>query len=162
MSNAKTYDFSSVGDTLPTLRSHEKAAAETITVNFNPRTPLQLSNNKSELFVMNTDLASAVSDNMKNLLLTNRGERVMQPDFGANLKAILSEFGTTGFESEVMRRIKTSVSKYFSYVTLLNMTLEKVETPPEQGLVVVNVGISYSITNTQGEQQITVTLSTVA
>ena len=98
-SAATTFDFAAVGDTLPTLRENERAGVEEIKVRYNPKTPLTLSTNKSELFVMNTNIGDSVSDNLKNLLLTNRGERVMQPDFGANLKPILTEYGTTGFEN---------------------------------------------------------------
>ena len=104
MSNATTFDFGSVGDTLPTLREHEKASFEAVTIKFCPKTPLKLSSDKAELFVMNKSLVDAAADNLKNLILTNRGERVMQPDFGANIKSILAEFGTQGFESEVMVR----------------------------------------------------------
>ena len=124
MAGVITYDFDSVGDRLPALRSHEQTFDDPVKINLNPATPLKLSNNKSDLFVMNTDLGDAIADNLKNLLLTNRGERVMEPDFGANLKSILSEFGTSGFEGEVMTRIKTSVGKYLPYVSLQQMKLE--------------------------------------
>ena len=160
-SGATQFDFSSVGDTLPTLREHERSGAEPTKILYNPRTPLTLSTNKSELFVMNTSLADSVADNLKNLLLTNRGERVMQPDFGANLKPILTEYGTPGFETEVMARIKASVRKYLPYVSLLQMSLQKIDSPPELGLLVVQVGISYNVGGSS-QQQITVNLSTVA
>jgi phage baseplate assembly protein W len=164
MSTAETFDFSSVGDTLPTLRSYEASGADTTrSINYNPATPLRLSSKASELFVMNTNLGDAVSDNLRNLLQTNRGERVMQPDFGANLKAILTEYGTSGFENEVMARIKTSVKKYLPYVALSKLTLEKVESPAELGLVVVIVSVSYSIASAAlTDQQVQVTLSTIA
>lgn len=163
MAGATTFDFGSVGDRLPTLRSHELAAHEEIKVNFSPILPLKLSSNKSELFVMNTTLADAAHDNLKNLILTNRGERVMEPDFGANLKAILTEFGTNGFEGEVMTRIKTATSKYLPYVSLSKMKLSKLDSPPASGLVVVALEIEYSIPQANLlNQQITVTLNTIA
>ena len=160
-SAATTFDFAAVGDTLPTLRENERAGVEEIKVRYNPKTPLTLSTNKSELFVMNTNIGDSVSDNLKNLLLTNRGERVMQPDFGANLKPILTEYGTTGFENEVMARIKASVSKYLPYVSLLQMTLEEIESPPSLGLLIVRVGITYKVPGST-QQQLTVDISTVA
>ena len=164
MSIAETFDFNSVGDTLPTLRSYEKSGADTVaSINYSPSTPLRLSSKSSELFVMNDNLGDAVSDNLRNLLQTNRGERVMQPDFGANLKAILTEYGTDGFENEVMARIKTSVRKYLPYVALSKLTMEKIESPPDLGLVVVVVSVTYSIMSAGlADQQIQVTLSTIA
>jgi phage baseplate assembly protein W len=97
------------------------------------------------------------------LLLTNRGERIMQPDFGANLKPILTEFGTVGFESEVMSRIKASVSKFFPYISLSQMSLQQEDSPPDSGLVIVSVGITYSIPQVNAtNQSVQVTLNTVA
>ena len=162
MSSAKTYSFDSVGDRLPTLREHEKNARDVVEIRYNPKLPLTLSPSKEELFVMNKDLASAVSDNIKNILLTNRGERVMQPDFGANLKPILSEYGSPGFESEVMIRIKSSVKKYLPYVSLSSMKLENLQAPRGSGLKIVQVDIEYLVpTLGLGKQNISVTLSTV-
>lgn len=163
MAGAITFDFGSVGDRLPTLRKHELSAYEEIKINFSPTLPLKLSPSKSELFVMNTTLADAAQDNLKSIILTNRGERVMEPDFGANLKAILTEFGTAGFENEVMTRIKTATSKYLPYISLQQMKLNKLDSPPASGLVVVTLEIEYSIplVNLQN-QQITVTLNTIA
>lgn len=164
MSTVQTFDFSSVGDTLPVLRDHETSGADTFrSINYGPALPLRLSTKEDELFVMNTNIADMVKDNLINLLQTNRGERVMQPGFGANLKPILTEFGTDGFEGEVMARIKTSVSTFLPYVSLSKMTLTQEESPPELGLVVVTVGITYTVPQPgTGEQNIEVTLSTIA
>ncbi len=163
MSNAATFDFGSVGDTLPTLREHEAAAFEKKVIKFCPKTPLSLSTDKSELFTMNKNLADAVADNLKNLLLTNRGERVMQPNFGANLKSILAEYGTQGFESEVMVRIKTAVKKYLPYVALERFGAEKLDSPPQDGTTVIKMNIVYSVpTAGISGEQISVIMSTIA
>jgi len=163
MSNAATFDFGSVGDTLPTLREHEKAAFEEKVIKFSPKTPLSLSPDKTELFVMNKNLADSVADNLKNLILTNRGERVMQPNFGANLKSILAEYGTDGFESEVMVRIKSSTKKYLPFVSLQQFGMEKLESPPQDGTIVVKMNVTYSIPAVNVlNQQLTVIMSTIA
>lgn len=163
MSNATVYDFGSVGDTLPTLREHEKASFQKSTIKFNPRTPLKLSSDNTQLFVMNESLETSIADNLRNLILTNRGERVMNPDFGANLKSILTEFGTSGFESEVMRRIKTATTKYLPYVALTTMSMQKLESTPQSGLISVEFNIAYSVPKANiANQQLTVVLNTVS
>ena len=91
MSNATEYDFASVGDTLPTLRERERADIVRPDVNINIKTPLSLGYGKGGLFVMNTTMRDAIADNLKNLLLTNAGERPMNPGFGANLKPLLAD-----------------------------------------------------------------------
>jgi len=163
MSTSATFDFGSVGDTLPTLREHETATFEKTTINFNPRTPLRLSEKTSELFIMNTNLEDSTYDNLKNILLTNRGERVMNPNFGANLKSILAEYGTKGFESEVMARINAAVKMFMPYVALSTMQLEKLPSPPDLGVTVVKINVKYSIPSAGiTEQELSVTLSTIA
>lgn len=162
MSNAKTFSFSDVGDRLPTLREHEKIRRDTPRVNFGPSLPLRLSNKKSQLFRMNENLGSQVADNLKNLILTNRGERVMMPDFGANLKPIMSEFGSPTFEQEAMARISTAVRKFLPFVSLTSMQLEEIPAPANSGLKIVKIGITYSVSQgSLSNQQITVTISTV-
>ena len=91
MSNAAEYDFSSVGDTLPTLRERERISTVKVVTKINIRTPLSLGYGSDGLFIMNKDMSAAMADNLKNLLLTNRGERAMNPSFGANLKTLLTE-----------------------------------------------------------------------
>ena len=118
MSTIKKYNFDSVGDTQPTLRQHERIGLNTKKIKYGPSLPLRLSPQKGELFLMNDNLANQVADNIRNILLTNRGERVMQPNFGANLKPILSEFGSPDFENEVMARINQAVRKFMPYVSL--------------------------------------------
>ena len=62
MSIATTYNFDSVGDTLPTLREHEKVSFESTEIVFNPRTPLTLSKESTEFFVMNKKVFDYISD----------------------------------------------------------------------------------------------------
>ena len=144
MSNATEYDFASVGDTLPTLRERERADIVRPDVNINIKTPLSLGYGKGGLFVMNTTMRDAIADNLKNLLLTNAGERPMNPGFGENLKPLLAEFGTPEFESEVMVRIKTAVNRSMPWVSLATLKLQKIETPKTSGVIAVQVTIKYS------------------
>jgi len=162
MSSAKTFNFDSVGETLPTLREHESARSVVRKVNWGPSMPLQISPSPTEMFIMNNDFGKQVSDNLRNLLLTNKGERVMSPDFGANLKPILSEFGKTTFETEAATRIKTSVLKYLPYVSLTELKLEELPQQNGSNLRVIKIGITYSVPSTNiKQQQLTVTLNTV-
>ena len=86
----------------------------------------------------------------------------MQPDFGANLKPILSEFGSPGFEGEVMARIKSSVKRFLPFISLSEMRLEELPEPVGSGLRLVQVSISYTIPRAGvSNQSVSVTLSTV-
>lgn len=89
-------------------------------------TPLRHSPHRDGFFAMHYDLADQVSDNLRNLIQTNHGERLGNPKFGANLKPLSLEIlGQKKFEDEAMRRIQTSVGKYLPYVNLKGMSVSR-------------------------------------
>ena len=145
MSNATEYDFSSVGDSLATVKEAIRYDDLVGPVNYNPKTPLEFSQGTAGLFVMNTDISSAIRDNLKNLLLTNWGERVGQYQFGANLKPLTGELGTPQFDSEAMIRIRTAVKKYMPYVSLAKFSTEMLPGESSTGIGAVKVKITYSV-----------------
>ena len=85
------------------------------------KTPLELDESDSDaIFKMHFSLTEQISDNLRNLILTNHGERLGFPDFGANLRPLLTEFpNKDSFDAAAMQRIKKSVAKYMSYVNLV-------------------------------------------
>lgn len=81
------------------------------------RTPLELDSQGNELFVMHYNIKDQVKDNLKNLLLTNHGERVAQYTFGANLRPLSAEFSSQeDFDTEAMLRINTAITKWMPFV----------------------------------------------
>ena len=88
------------------------------TVMFGMKTPL--SNIQGNiLFDMHTDARDQLKDNMKNLLMTNHGERVGIYDYGANLYPLLFDMGSIDdFEQEVTKRIMESIAVYMPAVTV--------------------------------------------
>jgi phage baseplate assembly protein W len=83
------------------------------------KTPLKLVGGKN-LFEVNTAIQEQIKDNLRNLLLTNHGERLMFHDFGANLKPLLTEYNNKeDFDSEAMVRINTAISRYLPFITPL-------------------------------------------
>lgn len=81
------------------------------------KTPLEIDSSGKEIFVMNYSLQEQIKDNLKNLLLTNHGERVSQFNFGGNLRPLVSEFtNKDNFDTEAMLRINTAISKWMPFV----------------------------------------------
>ncbi|OUU74633.1 MAG: hypothetical protein CBC29_05765 [Methylococcaceae bacterium TMED69] len=114
--NRRVYSFKSVGETVSTMKAIEDSV-ETIALPIGIKTPIAFGNGSS-LFAMHKDMGQQVSDNLRNLLQTNHGERLGLFDFGANLGELVFEFGNENFEVEAISRIKRSVSKYMPYVKL--------------------------------------------
>lgn len=90
------------------------------TIPFGIKTPLEIDTEGSNLFLMHYDIASQMDDNLRNVVLTNHGERLGLYTFGANLKPLLTEYSNKeDFDTEAMLRINTAVSIYLPFVTLI-------------------------------------------
>ena len=70
------------------------------------------------------DLAILASS-VKMLLTTAKGERIMQPEYGTNLRLILFEFNTTGIEGLVQQEIVDALGKWEQRVSLQFLAIER-------------------------------------
>lgn len=109
------------------------------------KTPLELDYSNGTIFKMHFNLPDQISDNLRNLILTNRGERLGFYDFGANIRPILSEFNKKDeFDQEVMRRIKKAVSTYMPFVELIGYESKGVDLNKES-IGYIKLLIAYSV-----------------
>ena len=80
-------------------------------------------NNPNGVFYQSYTNRVQVFSNVKNLLLTAKGERYMQPDFGTELRFILFENITS--ESEFGDRIRgeiiSAISTWLPYLSITNL-----------------------------------------
>ena len=58
--------------------------------------------------------------NLQNLLLTTPGERIMQPEFGSQLKFIVFEQGPD-IPERIEEAIRTAADKFLSYINIENI-----------------------------------------
>lgn len=108
-------------------------------------TPIRLGDSKGDgVFKMHTDLKLQINDNLKNLILTNHGERLGFYDFGANLLPLVMESSDIDVEEEAMIRIKTTVSKYLPFVELQDFQSELTR-QTEANLSFFKLRITYNI-----------------
>jgi phage baseplate assembly protein W len=100
--------------------SGSSVATETVSIPIGFKTPLELDSEHNSIFKMHYNLANQISDNLRNLILTNKGERLGFYDFGANIRPLLTEYSNKeSFDQEVMRRIKSTVTTYMPFVELI-------------------------------------------
>lgn len=138
MAASKVYDFLSVGERESTYRRRTSVTQPQIPIGI--KTPLERGQDVDGLFVMHKNLEDTISDNLRNLLLTNHGERLFRYDYGANLRELAFELGTEEGDTEAILRIREAVSKYLPYVNL--QTFESRQTPStyaESSKVIVKV-----------------------
>ena len=67
------------------------------------------------------------SSNIKNLLLTRRGERLGNPTFGSELMAVLFEPMGDELETKIEEAIRASLSEFLPFVNLLDIKFSRSE-----------------------------------
>ena len=88
-----------------------------------PSLPLQL--DEVDGYKMNKNIVDAIKQNVKMLLLTIPGERVMDPEFGVGLKTFLFEFNDPSTYSSIRARIVQQVSKYLPFIEIEELDIDK-------------------------------------
>lgn len=110
--------FKHVGEGL-TERRDAAATNERPQPPLGPITPVRAGDDAEGIFKMHRDIGAQIADNLRNLLLTNHGDRVMKFDFGANLKPLTFELTSQeDFDTQAMLRIKRAVGMWMPFVTL--------------------------------------------
>ena len=77
---------------------------------------LPLVSDTQGVFKLNYTTLDQALANAKNLLLTNKGERVMQPEFGCNLQRILFENLTEELTLDVETLIRAEFEYWLPYI----------------------------------------------
>ena len=69
-------------------------------------------------YLLNKELKDVVKQNLKMLLLTIPGERVMLPDFGVGIPKFLFEPNNLETQRQISKRIDQQVDKYMPFVSI--------------------------------------------
>ena len=92
--------------------------------------------------------------NLKNLLLTSPGERIMDLDFGVGIRRFLFENNTPTARSRIESRIYEQVSKYLPFVEINLLQLGYNDENPH----LVDVKLRYDIANVASDQILSLSL----
>lgn len=74
-------------------------------------------------YALNKDFQELVKQNVKNVVLTNPGERIMDPDFGVGVRKLLFEnsVAPSVYEGKVSARVARQIDRYFPYIELIDI-----------------------------------------
>ena len=79
------------------------------------------------------DIQTAVRFNVKNVILTNPGERIMLPDFGVGIKEKLFELSSFEMLERIQIDIREQMSFYVRYVDILDLSIDLID---EQSILI--------------------------
>jgi phage baseplate assembly protein W len=82
---------------------------------------LPLTNSDISGYTMTRTIRAAIKQNFKMLLLTNPGERVMEPDFGVGLISYLFKNYSEDVPGQIRAKIIEQTSIYMPVITLVDI-----------------------------------------
>jgi phage baseplate assembly protein W len=115
--------------------------------------PLQIGNNA---FNQSFKTIDQVKTNIKNLLLTKRKERVMQPELGSGLQELLFDFNDDFLGDKIEEVITNSMEKWLPYVTIEEIDVRQTNELKDTNNV--EISLTFSITNNVGMETVTFTV----
>ena len=82
---------------------------------------LPLTHTQEGYFKRTKTALEQAKSNIKNLLLTNKGERLGNPNFGTNLISLVFSQENTDLESRVEEEIRASMSEFLPNINIVNI-----------------------------------------
>ena len=86
-----------------------------------------------------SELEETVRFNIKNIILTSPGERIMIPDFGVGIKTLLFEMSSFELLESARNKIVEKINIYASYITILELTITPIDDTS------INIRMKYEI-----------------
>jgi phage baseplate assembly protein W len=79
-------------------------------------------------FAQSYQTSEQVKSNIKNLILTRKGERLMHPNFGTDLYNTLFNQNTDELESEIERSIDRAIQEWMPYISIDEILVDQTNT----------------------------------
>ena len=102
-------------------------------------------------FQGNTDTLSAVRENIKILLLTLKGERVMHAEMGTNIPVLQGQLFEPISRDETFENIRleieTAIQSYLPYIRVLNIKMITQDEEPTLGNNKIRISMTYAISD---------------
>ena len=94
---------------------------------------------------LNKTLVDMATQNLKMVILTSPGERIMEPEFGVGVRNYLFAQNSPGLSAQLRDRISQQVSKYLPYISLNNLQVFSPSILGDIDNTRLNIIINYSL-----------------
>lgn len=103
----------------------------------------------SGLFNLSYTTEEQSISNLKNLLLTRKGERVFQPNFGSNIPSLLFEQMNSSLEVDLEQSLRDDIGFWLPYITIDDILIQ-----PDFDRNLVRIELSFRVTEQGANTQI--------
>ena len=93
------------------------------------------------VFVQTYSTEEQAISNIKNLFMTVKGERYMQPDFGTILRTLLFEQNVDELQDRIIEALESDIAKWLPYITLNGIDISQ----PQHELI---IRVRFKVTGT--------------
>lgn len=98
----------------------------------------------------------AAKSNLRNLLLTRKGERIMQPEFGSGIHSLLFEQADGNLETDLEETIIEAVNFWLPYININEIDIQMTDAMKDQNIAQMN--IKFTVGNESDLNEITFTV----
>lgn len=118
--------------------------------NYSPKLPLKV--DSSNGFSNNQTISEVALQNLKMLVLTSPGERIMDPNFGVGMRNYVFEQNNLSTYASIRAKIRKQVQEYLPYIDILDILFETEQDSNEIISNQVLIKIRFIITPTGSEE----------
>lgn len=104
-----------------------------------PKIPIEMNDDGVYEYLYSDDLTAVIDQNLKMILLTRKGERMMSPAFGAGVHDFLFENPTNQVLTTIKNIISNQIRLYATYITVNDIQIVY------SGESSINISIRYTI-----------------
>lgn len=103
---------------------------------------IPFNNPNNGVFVLSYTTRDQMISNFKNLLLTAKGERIYQPNFGTNIQKLLFEPNVEDITSNIIDDITSATLIYCPYINIQKITVRNLD-----NLLALVIDIVFNLVN---------------
>lgn len=111
---------------------------------YSPKLPLQ-KDSIDGVFSMNKTALETIKQDIKMLMLTSPGERIMLPDYGVGIRQLLFSQNTERSTGEISARIRNQIKKYMNFVVINSINI--IDSEKLENTILVNISFSIPSLN---------------
>ena len=98
-------------------------------------------NKKDGPFQLNKEIVDTVRQNFKSLILTAKGERIMDPDFGVGIHSFLFENYNQSTNQGIITETSAQLSKYMPFISVQEIKVADSKTNINQFYIYIRYSI---------------------
>jgi uncharacterized protein len=120
---------------------------------YSPKLPLLYDITEDGVYGLNKTILDTIRQNLKMLILTNPGERIMDSNFGVGIKRFLFENDDDQLRENIQNRIIDQISRYLDYISVIEVNISPVGSN-EENLMFINIKYTVPSLNINDELNI--------